>query len=348
MKKNHLIILAGLLAALVAAYFFVQRPKTSKVAGFYRQVTPAFDIDSINSIDALVLSHPDTMLHLRKGKTGWVVEMERDGEKFQAPARDSKVKRLLGILRDMQGELRAQGSNHFATFNIGQKEGLKITVSSTDGKQFTLVVGKKGPDWSSSFVRKADSDKIFLVSKNILAAFDIWSEKPDKDLNLKSWVNMDVISVFPDDVKRCSYESKDLSWSLTRANANNNKNNGQNKSTIDKKGGKATWIFKTGDTRQKESAAEVEEYLSKLLPLHAKDIEAPSAATKSGRSQDSAEKMASFSCTVESGPEITVTIDRCLDKEKYCLVRRNNYIFKVDKTWVQRLQKPFVSHQLSH
>ncbi|RUM87317.1 MAG: hypothetical protein DSZ23_06010 [Thermodesulfatator sp.] len=336
MKSSHLAALAALFLIMVVAWYWVQRPETAKVTDLYQQVTGDFKTDDIKSISARVLAHAEKGLELKKVKDGWVITLDRDGERFPAPARKSKVERLVSLLRGLQGEVRAEGKEHLSTFGLEKGQGLEITLGDGKSSKLTLLVGMKGPDWGSCFVRLPDSDKVYLVSRDILSVFDIWSRRPEKALDLQPWVDLDVISAYPGSIKECSYKSGSIAWSLE-----SQKDSGKEDSK-DGKTGKNKWIFEMNEKRHEKTDAEVSGYLSTILPLRARDIVPPSAVEKTGLSgAGKGGAISVFTYSVKSGPEASVEITGCQKEKKFCLVKSRGYVFQVDMDWKNKLEHPF-------
>ncbi len=343
MKKNQLVILAVFFIAAVAAWYYVRQPQKTRMADLYSQVAGRFQTKNIKTIEARVLSHPEKVLMLKLDKDGWKVTLEREGEKFQAPAKKSKVERLIGLLNGLQGELRAKGKKHLSTFGLQEGQGLEISLKQDGKTVVSIVAGMKGPDWGSCFVRSTGSDKVYLVSRDIFSVFDIWSRKPEKALSLEPWVDLDVISAFADAVDTCSYESSNTSWKLSRIESDTGKDGKDDNATAAEKTGgkKKAWRLETGTKVMEKSWEEARQYLSSIIPLRARDIEPPSAAEKAGFSR-AGKAQAVFTCRLESGAEKRVEIGSCSSKDKTCLVRAGGYIYKIDSTWKERLEKPFV------
>ncbi len=322
MKRKQLIILCTCFVLAVAAWYYVQQPRKTAVTDIYSTITQAFPASSVKSIEARVLSHPEKPLRLKLGKDGWTLVLERNGRSFNAPAKRAKVERLIKLLSELQGELRADGKDHLSTFGLEEGHGLEIVLKNGDKKVAAIVAGMKGPDWSSCFVRPKDSERVYLVSKDIFSVFDIWSKRPDKALNLDPWVDLDVISAYPGKVEGCAFKSRVSSWSLKRE---------ENPGKV-KKPEKEGWIFETGGKRIEKTGEEARKYLSGILPLRAREIEPPCKAGKPG---------ATFKYKLKSGPESTVEIMSCNSKEKTCTVRSRGYFYRVDSSWKEKLEKPF-------
>ncbi len=329
MKKSHLTALAIVFLGLVVLWYYEQMPEKTNVKGLYVSVSKDFDRDSIKSIEAIVLSHPEERLELVRQKGGWKVRLTKKGQRFWARAKKTKVERLLSLLAGLQGEPRAKGKKYLSTFGLDKGEGLKITLKNGSKEVLTVTVGSKGPDWGSSFLRVGSSDTVYLVSRDILSVFDIWSKRPEKGLDLEPWVDLDVLSVFPSGIKMCSLDAGEKSWSLSRITKDGKA-----------KGNPDTWRFKKGGQVTEKTSKQVMEYLSKLIPLRAKDVVPPSEGEKWG-GRGSNKTPESFSCLLKSGPLRQVEIGGCLKGSKRCLVKANGFAYEVDYSWVQDVENPF-------
>ncbi len=333
MKRSHLLGLTIVFLFVIGLWYYLTQPEKSNVADLYAKVTTDFDKEAISSIEARVLNQSGHGLELIKDKDGWKVGISKQGHSFWAPAKKSKVERLLGLLQGLQGEVRAEGKRHLSVFGLDEGKGLKVTLKKGKSDELSIIIGGKGPEWGSSFVRRPGSNTVYLVQRDILSVFDIWSKRPDKPLDPDPWVNLKVIPAFPSDIDRCSYGSDVTDWVLSRLDE------GEKDST--EKGKKVErWTFKKDDSLSEKSQKEVIAYLSKILPLKARDILPAEVLQKTNASKDR-RLSAHFAYRLKAGPEKRVEIASCSKKNKTCLVKAGQYVYKIDGSWKKMLDNPF-------
>ena len=134
---------------------------------------------------------------LKKGSDGnWILE-----SRFSAPGRKDLVEGFLKELSDLKGELRTDSKELLGDFQIDDATGLHIILESGEGKVLKhLVVGLKKPGSNGNFVRVYDSNKVLLVSNELLMRLALFNnESPLLDNN---FLDLKVLSFDPKEVNR--------------------------------------------------------------------------------------------------------------------------------------------------
>ncbi|NPA95653.1 MAG: DUF4340 domain-containing protein, partial [Thermodesulfobacteria bacterium] len=319
----QLLVLAVIFVGLVMLYFLQQRPQSREMAKVFITLLPELKKDTPDYIEVFSRGHEGEHLILKKGPNGWMVQVERKGKRFWALAKQNKVKKLLTDLSEFTGELRASHRSYLGDFGLGEKQGLEILLKR-DGKEITvLVVGKKGPGWGTCFVKRDDENKVYLVSRDLLADFDIWSPQVNQPVQIRSWLDLQVIRQNPANIKVCSYSGKRTRWELKRKDAK-------------AKAGQEGWIFTRGRTRKELGKEEAKRVLGQFFPLYAQDVAPPETFKISGAKGG----IFQYSAT-NTGESSKLEIGRCSKKEKTCLVKTSaGFVFKVDNVIYKRLTRP--------
>jgi hypothetical protein len=280
MKQRYIVFLTLALIALAGVYFLQQRPRETPEAELFTRLGPDVSLDSLAGIE--VWSQRDAAsahLRLEKRDGDWMVE-RKDGEStFFAPAKKDRIERLVETLRDLRGEKRAAGPEVFETFSLTDGEALHIALRETGKELEPLLVGKRGPSWDSSFVRKASSQDVYLASKNLLSLFDLWDELPEKTPGPRPWTDSTVIAEGPQQLEGLSFSRGAEQWTLVMAESKEKADNataaagGEAAPTPPAEAqGKESWEYSADGNKQVKTGAEVQPVLSKIFPLRAQDV----------------------------------------------------------------------------
>lgn len=192
MQKN-LVILALIFGILLAAFLVYNRNLNElgvkSKSGFLLTALKQDDVTSFQ------INNFTEGYHFKKGDTGWSVKRVETPlvQKIRTENIDAlvppttqeqqadtmAVSRLLTHLFLLEvTEPIATGSGAVAKFQINEHSP-HVVFFDKRGKALTrLFVGKQGPDFMSSFVRRGDEDAIYLVEKNLhtlmLLPFEDW------------------------------------------------------------------------------------------------------------------------------------------------------------------------------
>jgi hypothetical protein len=205
MKKNLSLVI--ILLALVAVYFFVVQEKTPVVS----IDRPLVEADSA-SITKLVIHSAENDVELIKQGDGWMV----NGTK-PYPANERTLGTALKRFSEMSKKaLISEQSDRFSDFEVGDSAGVKVTVQA-GGKSTTLILGKAGPTFQTSYVRLAGSDEIWEISGNHRGTFDRksvdWRDKTINQYENADFTKLELI--YPD--QSFTVGKQDTVWHLKSA-----------------------------------------------------------------------------------------------------------------------------------
>jgi hypothetical protein len=168
MKKKSILILLAILVVLVAAVIIIEGPlsKRGKVKAAKESILfPGFGMDQVSSVDIKTV---DKEVKLKKEDNIWVVATAGN-----YPADPKSVEDMLGKVRDLKSTLTASKSaDKHSQFEV-DASGVEVTMLGTGEKALAhFFVGKMGPDYISTYVRKADQDEVLLVGEYLRGVFD--------------------------------------------------------------------------------------------------------------------------------------------------------------------------------
>ncbi|MEP0813639.1 MAG: DUF4340 domain-containing protein [bacterium] len=188
---KRLIVLLVILLLLAAAVFVVQKPRIEQErriregASSAPNLFPSLDVDKVNKI---FIDDGIDKRTLEKTGDGWLVSS--DGAKF-FPADKTKVDEVLDCMKQDLTEDNVASSlkEKHAQFEVDEKTGTQVAVyAGGEEPAAKFIIGKQGPDYSSTFVRKDGDDRTFLIARQLSAVFN-------RDLN--GWRDKHVMKFDP-------------------------------------------------------------------------------------------------------------------------------------------------------
>lgn len=198
--RRNLYLLLIILALLVIIALIMERPfgrgrKKEELALF-----PGFDRAKVEKIEIT--------------ENGETVELKREGDEWVVstakgyPADNIAVNRMFDEMDEMTSkELISENPDKHPKFKVN-KDGIEVKMLDKEGKTVAhFFVGKIGPDYISTYVRRADSKKVYLIPRTLRPVFG---------KGKTGWCDKEVISFNIDDVSQIDLEDSGTSISLKR------------------------------------------------------------------------------------------------------------------------------------
>jgi len=171
-KFKNTLILLGVLAVLLIAYGAYQGQTASKnkrnPASFF-----GVNFDKVTKIRVTGTNGLYENI-LEKKKDDWVVANAGD-----YPVNPKYIEDLKDILQNMaKGELASRDKAKHEEMQV-DKVGIALQAWQGDTLVADAVIGKEGPGFGSAYIKKADSDNVYLVPQNIRPVFNRtdWRDK---------------------------------------------------------------------------------------------------------------------------------------------------------------------------
>ncbi|MCD6382689.1 MAG: DUF4340 domain-containing protein [Candidatus Hydrothermae bacterium] len=165
-----LLIILVILALLA---FLVERSRTRKLSPHLKRLISEKQTEKIDRI--IISREGDTSRLIRENDT-WYVEILGKKKKTD----EKKVDRLFGTLDSLRGELVSSSGERYGEYEVDEK-GLRALFLSSDDTVLDIIVGKSGPDFNSSYVRKTDEEGVYLVNRYLRSVFypnpDRWRDR---------------------------------------------------------------------------------------------------------------------------------------------------------------------------
>jgi hypothetical protein len=169
-KNRNLLILAAVLVVLLGINVFQKMSHKKNTSRSATEVLIAGTL-SAEELGSITIAHgTDTKVVMTPGPTGWIVESA-----FNSPANQQRIEGLLRSLSDLSGEYRAENADVLADFGLDETSALTVRGFTTGGDvAFAISIGGKPEGANGNFVRKPDSNRVYLTEANLLSALGLY------------------------------------------------------------------------------------------------------------------------------------------------------------------------------
>lgn len=192
MKQKNLYYMAAAVVLLLIIYF-VTKPRftTANLDDIIQSIVIGVAQEDVRNIE-IYKEAGDKPITMKFAKTE---NQWRIPTLFNAKAKATDIDRLIKDILEMQGKVRATGEKYFEQFKVQDQQGVHILLKDeTEKVLVNLILGKKGEDYGSSFLRFADRDKIFSADKNIMSSLKFYGEADTLTaFNQNSFVDMKAV-----------------------------------------------------------------------------------------------------------------------------------------------------------
>lgn len=172
-RKN--LLLGGVLIVLLAIAYIYQGPYQEWKQSGKKGGDLLSNIKTVEEVTGVeIRKGTTTVTTLEKGEEGWKLA---DSKEFYI--KESNEDDLKGALESLfQDEWEVVSTNPDSKKEFQTGENGTHFILSTDNKEESLVVGKTGPDFQSSYLSFPDSSKTYLADSNIsdLANVEQWGD----------------------------------------------------------------------------------------------------------------------------------------------------------------------------
>jgi len=170
-------VLLAVLLGCVAAAYFVQGPGSADRPRERAALVPGLKTGDVAAI--------------RAGKAGAEVVLTRVGGSWKVgaamwPADGAAVDALLAKLADMrEGTVVSTNPANQSAYETDAQQGIAVRLEGAGGKAIAaFVVGKRGPDFASCYLRRDGASEVLLVTPDLRLDFsrpaDSWREQPKR------------------------------------------------------------------------------------------------------------------------------------------------------------------------
>ncbi len=211
MRRQHFILLAIVLVALLAARVLVRRAGSDVAtspaqAGAGSVLVTPVDAAAVSWVRVTAPSPataPDQEPATTVSPTGVSFE-KRDGswvaQPGGAPADGAAIDAFVAKLAALSGEVRAEAEGSWAAFGVDEATAVKVEVGSGEQAAATVFVGKSGDSGTAHFVRAAGSPRVRHVRGGLRSDLGLWGSGASIAADL--WIKKDVLGLTGADVTR--------------------------------------------------------------------------------------------------------------------------------------------------
>lgn len=198
-------ILGGIFIILVTIVFLLKGNFGFLGSKPTRQFIPNLNIEAITKIE---LKEANQTYILEKRNNQWVVSSKDD-----VKANQEAVLRVLNKTKELtKDEVASKNPEKKAIFQVDQS-GLKVKFYKGETEVANFYVGKVGPDFSSTYIRKEGEDIVYLFKENIIRIFN---QSDWRDLTILSFDKTKVKSLtLVKNEKPFVVEKVEDKWKLT-------------------------------------------------------------------------------------------------------------------------------------
>ena len=168
MKKKNIFILLAVFAVIVLIAVIIEVPlskRGQKKAAKELTLFSGFDAEQATSIEIIT---SDRQVKLNRDSGAWLVATSEN-----YPADPKAIETALAkVVALRASHIASKSAEKHPQFEV-DKSGIEVKVlGAEDNLLAHFFVGKMGPDYMSSYVRKADQDTVFLVGEYLRSIFD--------------------------------------------------------------------------------------------------------------------------------------------------------------------------------
>lgn len=198
MKTKTIFILGLILTTLIAGVIYkkFQQPAELTTEEF-DALDLSFDKEKVEKI-ALMKGKDQMLFDLVKTDGRWSVV-----NFFKARGDLNKINNLMQKIQTAKGELRGHDKELFKDFGMGEDEGYRLTLSDAHGEVILgLNLGTKRTNYDRAFIRKSDSDDVYLSNAGLFEAMGLYADPSKETPKAEFLVQGTLFDVNPEDINR--------------------------------------------------------------------------------------------------------------------------------------------------
>jgi hypothetical protein len=164
---------------------------------------PAPSVDRA-AVDAIVLARPEDTIRFAKQGSGWTVN--------GFPAAPTAVTDLMNAVADTAAasELVAESPSTHERLGVDSAHARQVTLLSGEKPLYTLVIGKRGPNWESAYVRKPQGSNVYQIKGRLVEL---------AERRVDDWRDKNIVQVPADSLGAIEVARGARSFTLTRADS---------------------------------------------------------------------------------------------------------------------------------
>jgi len=187
-KLKHNLILLIVLIVFASVILLFEKPFENKTKKIQEEALPLFPGLKVEQVKKIVVKKGNTTTTLENRGNLWYL---LDKEDYPA---DPTI--IAGVIKKIQGfkkiNLASRKKDKHSIFEVKEEMGVEVTIFGPEKKELArFLIGKTGPDFLSTYIRKADSDDVYLFDDYL---------KGDFDRPVNNWRDKTILAFNPNEV----------------------------------------------------------------------------------------------------------------------------------------------------
>jgi hypothetical protein len=200
MKFRTTLILLAALVLLVLAAYLMEKPLSERAKEQKESAVPLFSAATSEAVQKIESKSAENDVTLEKRGEGWVVLKEDRAFPADPKAVESALDTFEGL---KQGKPISKNPDKQGLFEVTAEKGVEVrAIGANEEVLAHFFVGKTGPDFFSTYVRKDGSDDVFLANSYLRSIFD---------KSVKDWRNKRIFDFPVEEVKELTITEENKS-----------------------------------------------------------------------------------------------------------------------------------------
>ena len=222
MKSYRTFIYLGIALAVGIVVLIIESPRRGRI----EDTSADYFVDDYDSakVMRIEIQHLLGGAQLKRDGHRWLVAeftsalkkdlLQKEGRKKSAIrwhlADRSRVNGALGVFGGLErGVIVSTNPGNRPLYQVDEKTGLRVKLFGKGDKNILdIIIGKNGPDFASSYIRRVDEDEVYLVHRTLTGRFS--TEATD-------WRERKLWTVKADDIIAMEVRSPKGAYSLSRS-----------------------------------------------------------------------------------------------------------------------------------
>jgi len=178
-----------------------------------------------NQETALIMKEfkPERITRIEISKGEETIQLIRENDTWVVPtlwgitASEERIVDLLLAVKDLKGEERARSKELYPDFGITEKMAVHLVFKEDDKPRLHLLLGTQKPRWKNVFIRKAESEAVYLAETDIFPLLGIMGEIATAKLKAEHWADLSILSLSVDDLSKVEIRDKRQWYDPTEA-----------------------------------------------------------------------------------------------------------------------------------
>lgn len=204
--KGKTFLYLGILVLLLVAAYFITADRGEKTSSYKLTEKKLFDVDSAK-VDKIEIKTSNGVVVLSKATGEWRVD-----QPYQYRTTSVQIENAVSNLRNLKLEsIVSTNPAKKETYGFKDGEQAEVTVYEGGAEKGKFIIGNSAPGAGSSYVKKIDSDNIYIA------------ENVDRNnfvkTNIDDWRDKNIVSIPKESVKSVQFISGSENFTVQRDSA---------------------------------------------------------------------------------------------------------------------------------